>query len=235
MPSPDTPRRSAPALSFEQLGTRIESLASQREQGGFGWAGAALLGAVGMPFLLIAASLFLAEDARRTAVWIGVVLQWVIVFAVLATGARRLWRRYRAAHVQLAASLDADLHLHRALIAWLREFDANSLRELRGYVAMRRRILKSRLGLVIGGFDKFGLLPMVVAIYLQFKDVSVHHLERLPDVSLAGVLLLALAATLYGVSWWHVRLGSRLEVYEILLGDALGERDEPSHVIVEEG
>jgi hypothetical protein len=78
-----------------------------------------------------------------------------------------------------------------------------------------------RLGLLTGGVERLGVLPVLIALYFQFKDWKFGYWQALGQVNLAGGLLLWALLLLYLGGWWLIRLKLRLDTYEMLLAEAV--------------
>jgi len=111
-----------------------------------------------------------------------------------------------------------DYARYRQLIEWLRGYPSTTLRDGLGYVRRRSETMRRKLGLLSGGVERLGILPLVVALFLQVRSFtwsgSVNYLE---------LIAAAFLVILYGASWWSVLTGLRLDLYQSVLSDALGD------------
>lgn len=115
---------------------------------------------------------------------------------------------------KFAGELDADYEKYLELFAWLRRFPAEELRRRLSYVRRRRDTMTDRFGLLTGGMHRLGVLPLAVALYVQFKD-------GVGSIGLWEGLLAAALLLLYAMSWWLVGFKLRLDLYVRLLEDAV--------------
>jgi hypothetical protein len=117
--------------------------------------------------------------------------------------------------------LDKDYVAFREYVAWLGEFpNAEIGRRLR-YIRDRKEMMSYRLGLFTGGLERFGIFPLLVALYLQFKDWRFGDWSALGRVNMLGGLLLWALLLAYIGGWFLIRLRTRLDTYEALLAERL--------------
>jgi hypothetical protein len=214
-------------LNFELLARRVDD--SERVSGDedrdFKRLVRLVLGASIVPMSLLLVSSALPEGS---AVWVrlaAVVMQWICVALFLFFSLRRLPHAFRNAHEQFAREMDDGLARRRETLAWLGQFDVQSLREHQRYVSERTRRFPRRLGLILGGVDKLGILPIIALAYVQFKDVRPGELLSLANVHSLGIVLLSALLLLYAGGWWLMRLALRLETYDEILSAAVDERE----------
>ena len=114
----------------------------------------------------------------------------------------------------------AYLH-HQRLYAWLQAYPIDELRQLLRFTIRRREQFADRLGLLGGGMERLGALPMLVGLYLQFKDVQLAWPLKIQFIPfLMGGLILAL----YVIGWWGASWRMRLKLYEHLLTEAIARQ-----------
>ena len=70
--------------------------------------------------------------------------------------------------------------------------------------------------MLTGSIEKLGALPVVIALYLQFKDM---HWP--PHPSWVEIFLIFVLAFGYWLSMTQISVRLRLQLYETLLGKAL--------------
>ncbi|MEW9573026.1 hypothetical protein ABQJ54_14815 [Rhodanobacter sp. Si-c] len=117
---------------------------------------------------------------------------------------------------ELAETLDFDMPHHEELIGWLRNFPRERLQVMSDFTGFRVERLRSKFPLLTGGLDKLGILPILVALFIQFKDM---HWP--PQVSWPEVFLFVLLMGVYWLSLLQVGVRFRLELYDMLLKKAL--------------
>ena len=78
-----------------------------------------------------------------------------------------------------------------------------------------------RLGLAMGGIERLGVFPVLIALYLQFKDWKWGDWAALADVNLVAGLLIWAMVLLYGVGWILIGLKVRLDTYQSILEESL--------------
>lgn len=152
---------------------------------------------------------------------IGLVLEWLFVVAFLASNARQAWLGYRHQHETFARELDQQLVQYNIIVDGIRRYPLPVIATYLRYVRDRKSVFVYRHGLISGGMDKLGILPVLVAMYLQLKDWSFGDWKGLIDhVHWLGVVLLMLLLITYAISWWGVRAKGRLDLYEMVLAEA---------------
>lgn len=130
------------------------------------------------------------------------------------------WRTFVHAKSAHADDLERDYHLYRQLVQSIQLVPlAERQRRLR-FIRDRRATMQDRLGLFTGSMEKLGVLPILLALYLQFKDWQWADWRPLYNVTLAQGLLAALLFTVYLLSWFLIRLRLRLQSYELLLEES---------------
>jgi hypothetical protein len=137
---------------------------------------------------------------------------------------RRELRSFRRPHAQFSRELDQAYGFYRELVTSLSTFPKAELQRRLRYLKARKATLMYRTGLFTGSMERLGVLPILVALYVQFKDWEFGNWASLwANVHLVGGLLLWALLLAYMGSWWLIRLRSRLDVYEALLDEALEE------------
>ncbi|MFC5741800.1 hypothetical protein [Dyella tabacisoli] len=133
---------------------------------------------------------------------------------------RRERNTFRRPHVQFTRELDRDFGDYRKLVGWLRGYPARDIARRLRYIRDRKASFIYRYGLFSGGMERFGFLPVIIALYLQFKDWEFGDWQSLGKVHLLGGLLLWLLFLAYLSAWWLVGLRNRIDIYEALLAEA---------------
>lgn len=153
----------------------------------------------------------------------GVVAEWVCAALIYVSLGYRAWNYLKRQHREFAGDLDNGYPRYRGLIDALREFPAADLGDHLRYVRNRKATFLYRYGLIIGGTEKLGVLPLVVVLYLQLKDWSFNSWsDALSHIHPIGGLLLWILLLIYLLAWWGIRLKGRLDAYEMLLAEASG-------------
>jgi len=139
------------------------------------------------------------------------------------------WRTFVHAKSTHAEELEREYLLYRQLVQHVRLFSlAERQRRLR-YIRDRRATMQERLGLFTGSMEKLGVLPILIALYLQFRYWQWDGWRPLFNVTLAQGLLAALMLTAYFLSWFLIRLRLRVHAYELLLEEANQQEDSDEH------
>lgn len=211
-------------LTFSALNERIdalpdhESLAiapTRRQKWGF------VLGfAAGFLGLIVGK---LLPSSMVTIFFTAAMLVIEIVALAIALIPRRPWRipSFVSERREYAEQMDFDQHHYDKLIAWLSTFPKPRLQAMADYASQRHERLTDKYPLMSGALDKLGALPVVAALYLQFKDL--HWPLRL------SWLEIMLGAALVGLYWGSLLLASvrfRAQLFATLLAKALEHKAE---------
>ncbi|MBE1161794.1 hypothetical protein [Dyella acidiphila] len=149
---------------------------------------------------------------------LSVLLQWLCVVAVYVRTGYRAWRAYKRQYIDIAHDLDNGYVRYREIIDGLRTYPAAEIAKHLRYIRDRKAVLMYRHGLLSGGMEKIGVLPLVALLYLQLKDWSFGDWKGLlAHFHWIGSILLSLLIVTYAISWWVVRTKGRLDAYETVL------------------
>jgi hypothetical protein len=125
----------------------------------------------------------------------------------------REFRDYRRAFIE---QLDHDVVQLRTIRQWLRSYPRSVLEEQLRYARFAQERLGAKLGLLIGGIDKLGLLPVCLSLYVVLRGWR--ELLALPSwLSILGIM----AAILWIIGWLGASFRLRLQLHEALLVDSL--------------
>lgn len=83
---------------------------------------------------------------------------------------KREWRQYAKPRLSHAAEMDGEFSHWRALVDSLRQFPRQQREERLRYVTDLRQGMTERMGLMYGGLQKLGPFPVLIALYLQFRN-----------------------------------------------------------------
>jgi hypothetical protein len=152
---------------------------------------------------------------------VGFALELLCLVVVSLNTCLETWRFYQRQHKDFARELDERLVQYNDIVDAIRRHPLSVICTHLRYIRDRKGRLTYRAGLITGGFEKFGILPLLAAMYLQFKDWSFGDWRGFTShVHLLGSVLLWVLMVLYATSWWAVRAKSRLDLYEIVLTEA---------------
>jgi hypothetical protein len=214
-------------LSFQALDERIDQYVRQQKQRDMAgpverWA--LCIGLLGASAGMLSGALMPdALGLRLLRIGLAVEVIGLGVAAWLMLG--REWKSFVHAQRVYAGELDADYRYFKRVVGWLKRFPAADLRRRQRFVELCRSSIGYRMGLVTGGLERLGLIPVMVALYLQLKDWRFGDWEALGRVNLLGGLLLGALCLVYVVSWRGVSLKTRLDTYDALLKEAVAESD----------
>ncbi len=215
-------------LSFTELNKRIDALptysgysdplTTRRSRWGFG------LGVLGGGGALLCAKL-LPNDHAYTAILVlifGIVEIVGVVLILMGNLLHTLptpTREFR----DIAADLDESMPHYQSLLAWLRSYPREQLESLNEYAQHRNTRMQEKMPLLTGGAEKLGILPLIGALYLQFKD-----LHWPPHPSWLEILLAAFLVMFYLAGMLRAIVRIRLQLYATLLAKALETKDTSS-------
>jgi hypothetical protein len=117
---------------------------------------------------------------------------------------------------EFACKLDFDLEHHYELLGWLEQMPTAVLTRYRDFTKYRRARMEQKLPLLIGNVQMLGVLPLVVAIFLQVRDFHKNHHIGLIE-GLASLVL----AFFYFLCWSMAVVKQRLDAMDMLLEEAM--------------
>lgn len=155
-------------------------------------------------------------DWRGWFTLLGLVAEVVGFATYFAIELRHELPQFVEAKLNFARELEKDYGPNLAVLTWLRRFDRDHLEERAAYLRQRQAMMSRRFSLVVGAVDKLGVLPVLAAGYLQFKDLGFPpQLDHWQGV--LGFLLIGM----YVLSLWLAGLKLRLDLYVGLFEAAL--------------
>jgi hypothetical protein len=210
----------SPKLTFAGLDARIEALPkypsdtaifSRTAKWGFSAA------AVGALFGLLCVKV-LPGNAMYTVVLAstGLVVEILGVVTAIISQIPKRWPTFANGRRDFAEQLDFDLPHHLAIVEWLRTFPLDQREALSDFISFRHERMKEKLPMLTGSIEKLGALPIVIALYLQFKDMQWPPHPSWVETFLIFVLVLG-----YWLSVMQISVRLRLQLYETLLRKAL--------------
>lgn len=126
---------------------------------------------------------------------------------------------------KLVQQSDHDLAQFRDLRTWLQTFPREVLEEHRNFARLAHDRLGSKLVLLVGGIERVGVLPVLIAGFFLLREVEGLGIESLADVPLWQAVL----APFLVITWWigvmAVRMRLKHELYVTVLTDALARSD----------
>ncbi|WP_250064190.1 hypothetical protein [Stenotrophomonas mori] len=133
---------------------------------------------------------------------------------------RREWRQFRGARREHAREIEEGYTQYQQLVQQVRAFPLEQRRRRLRYIRDRRTTMHERLGLFTGGMERLGVLPLLVALYLQFKDWRWGNWNTFANITLVQGLLAFAIFLAYALSWHLINLRVRVQAYELLLAEA---------------
>jgi hypothetical protein len=210
----------SPKLTFAALDARIEALPEyppdqtifpKKAQWGFA------MGVIGGLFALLCVKLLPSNAIYTTVlVAIGVVVETIGVILAAFSQKPKKWPTFANERRDFAERLDFNLPDHLALVEWLRTFPLDQRETLSEFISYRHDRMKEKLPMLTGSIEKLGALPIVIALYLQLKNM---HWP--PHPSWLEIFLIVVLVLGYWLSMMQISVRLRLQLYETLLGKAL--------------
>lgn len=215
-----------PDLSFTQLDKRLRDIPDgpsgildtpkpYRILNYIGWAGAAT---ALVPFVLV--RLMTPAMWMITMAQVGFAILLVAWLPMLVRSCSVLgWTLWRWREDQVN-QLDHDHPHFHEIVVWLSGFPIEALAERRRTAQLAQRQLTAKLGLLAGGVDRLGILPVLAAVYLflrNWKDLlGMPGWQMMLGLFLVLLYMIITAATLMRI---------RLQLYDTLLSDALERKE----------
>jgi hypothetical protein len=214
-------------LSFKALEARIEAIPDGPSSmlNTPGWLKAFnALGTAGiiigiLPFLMIQ---FFAP--QQWMVYMARAGLWMVILGYSPYIARSVWvigREFWHWQPKLSEQSDYDLGRFRELRHWLRKFPRADLEDHYRFAKLSQERIAAKLGLLQGGFSKLGVLPALLALLVLLRNTGDLTVEKLLEVPYWQSWLAVIFAITYFISLLAVRMRLRLQLYEVVLSDAL--------------
>lgn len=122
-----------------------------------------------------------------------------------------------------ASEMDGDFGKWQELVEELRQFSPTHRAARLRFVQRLRANMDNRMGVVFGGTQRLGVFPVLIALYLQFRNWEWGDWAAAFDVNLVAGLLIWAMLLLYAAGWLLVGIRTRLDTYESLLQESLEE------------
>ncbi|WP_414487497.1 hypothetical protein [Stenotrophomonas maltophilia] len=113
--------------------------------------------------------------------------------------------------------MDDEFAHWQAVIADLRRFPGAERERRLKYVSHLRSNMIERMGLMYGGLQRLGPFPLLIALYLQFREWKWGDWTSAFDVGVLGAFLIYALVLLYLAGWLLIGLRTRLDTYVALL------------------
>lgn len=151
---------------------------------------------------------------------LGVEVCGIVVYAFI--NMRRAFVSFRNANAELSRDIDRDYLPYQRIVGWLRSFPKNDLREQLAYLQHRQSTMSRRTGILLGSAERLGILPVVVAVWLQLKNLAwPPSWSTWEAVAAIGLI------TFYGMTYWVLMSKLRLDLYASLLEASVGKPPSP--------
>ncbi|WHL18407.1 hypothetical protein [Stenotrophomonas acidaminiphila] len=181
------------------------------------WSLIAGVAGAGLAMLLGSA---LSGKAGVVATQLGLAVELLGLGTSLCLRIRREWRQFREARREHAREIEEGYTQYQQLVQQLRAFPLEQRRRRLHYIRDRRTTMHERLGLFTGGMERLGILPLLVALYLQFKDWRWGNWNAFANITLVQGAFAFWILVAYALPWYLVHLRARVQAYELLLAEA---------------
>ncbi|WDS34765.1 hypothetical protein [Pseudoxanthomonas sp.] len=150
----------------------------------------------------------------------GLAVELIGLLSAVALQIKREWNSFRHAYTHHAAQMEQEFHQYHEIVAALRTFPLEQRLQREAFARDRRTYMHERLGLFTGGMERLGVMPVLLALYLQLKDWHVDDWSVLGDITLVQGVLAFFLLFAYALSWHLISLRTRVQRYEQLLVEA---------------
>ena len=137
--------------------------------------------------------------------WFGLASQLAGFIVMAYRQARDVLPEFKDASRKFAMELDEHFAERERILAWLRSIPAEVRQPRRAYVEIRLETLRGRYPVLFGAVDRLGVLPVLVAVFIQY--------QALQSVSGVAMFLGLAIVVLYLMSLWMIRFRTQLETY----------------------
>lgn len=209
-----------PKLTFAAIEARIEALPkspsdqvtfSKRAKWGLSAAAAGALLCLVIVKILPSNSLYTVVLAAT-----GLTIEIAGVVVAAFDQIPKKWPTFANDRHEFAEELDFDLPPHVGMLEWLRSFPTDQRETLSKFASHRYDRMTEKLPMLTGSIEKVGALPIVIALYLQFKDMKWPPHPSWLEIFLIFVLLFG-----YWLSLRQISIRLRLQLYDTLLSKSL--------------
>lgn len=126
----------------------------------------------------------------------------------------------RSERTDYAEQLDFDFGHYKAMIAWILQFPRDQIADMADYAEMRQDRFREKQPLLVGGVEKLGALPIIVAIAAQFRSM-----QWPPDISWREIVTYLVIAFFYWLCLINIGTRHRGRFLELVLKRALVLKD----------
>ena len=136
---------------------------------------------------------------------------------------RREYRQYSQPRLSHAMEMDNDFLHWQSVVDELCMFPREYREQRLRYVSALRTRMTERMGILYGGLQRLGPFPLLIALYLQFRNWRWGDWTGVFDIGWAGAILIFALVLLYLVGWVLIAQRTRLDTYVSLLEASLQE------------
>ena len=193
----------------------------------------AVLGTIGMLGVLIGLVPFALIQFVAPQTWMVTMAKagyWIAICGCAPGIIRAMWiLAFEFWHwrPKLIEQSDHDILRFRELRVWLSRYPAAELEEHRRFAQLAQERLASKMGILIGGIDKLGVLPALLALLALLTNSGGITLDRLLEAPGWLVVLAFFLPTVYFIGLLAALMRLRLQLYEAVLSDALQHSSKP--------
>lgn len=136
----------------------------------------------------------------------GLTVELAGVLISVTLGIKRELPSFRRPYASHADEMEKELHYYHTIVAALRTFPLEDRRRREAFMRDRRTNMHDRLGLFTGGMERLGIMPVLLALYLQLKDWRWGDWAVLSKITMMQGALAFLVLFAYSLSWHLIRL-----------------------------
>ena len=170
-----------------------------------------------LPFVLI--KLMTPAMWMVTMLRIGMAIMVVMWLPTMVRGIGVIGWTLWAWKKDMVVQLDHDHPHFQSILRWLATFPTHALEERLRTVQLAERQLVAKLGLLAGGVDRLGMLPVLVSAFL-----FVRNWKQPLDMPAWQILLAFFLLGLYLISATGSLMRIRLRLFESMLADSLARK-----------
>lgn len=204
-------------LSFPALNTALNrhiaviggSRSSQKERW---WLVVGILGG-GLGMLLGAT---LPGNAAGVAALIGLAIELFGLGIFMKRDLNQLWNA-RSEHASL---LERSYINYQNLIKQIRSFPLDQRLKRQRYIENNLSNMQYRFNLFAGGISRLGILPILIALYLQLKNLRLDDWNIFANITLLQGMAAFIILVAYALAWILIHLQARVQACAQLLAEA---------------
>ena len=210
-------------LTFAELDRRIEALPAGPESAMDRPAWVVGMDRIGFIGMLLGIAPAVLAQWMRPAEWMVIVAYAGLAITIMGflpgflRNIAMLFGALKRGHLDIVEQWDHDFGAFNDMLAWLMRHADDSLEQRLRFVRAAQARMAAKMGLIYGGTERLGILPLLVAGYVQLDAL----LNAGFDIPLWKALLGLFAVLAYASCLVLCRARIRLDLHAVLLSEAL--------------